>query len=895
MRQFAAAPVAPKPNLKTHVSFTSLAVSRDGKRLATVSDRHLWDGSVNQHPWERDLWEQRSVQLRDAQTGDVQMTMHIPGMIIRSVHFSPDGKILAMLLEGGVTIQETEKSKNVLNLTNWVVRLWDTTTGEERRVLRGHTHTVTTLDFSPDSRLLATGSWDHSVRIWEVATGKPLHVLQPEKLLEHGLGVSVVRFSSDGRRLLTMTDGVHTEGADPFSKQLFSRGDPPAKHVKEVKYVHNFYMPKGFNGPYRGKDHDASPAQLWDPATGKLIATLRPAPKSKQALEETTWADFTPDGQDVITGHWEGSINRWRASDGAHLAQHRGEPTPVKQATISTDGARLLVQRSKSPFLVFAIHDLATGKESSRWECKEELSLVRVRGDCRLLATIRSGNVTDSVPRNRTVQIRSAETGNVVAEQRGDNEAITAAEFLADGTQLITASLDGTLRIWQTDDGISPRRGLVLAGRANTFRFARYRPDGRQIVTFSTYAQAIRRQGFPPATGANVAELWDAAGQRTASLKGLADVADSRVRDFVLGRIVHAEFSSDSKSLMTVGEDWWPTNDPPGLKGGRLFAPVRLWDTSSGKERFALEGLTARVHQASFSPDGRWLLTVSNTTMNVITFGTNKDGTPSVTGCMAGRKSKDAAVCLWDAATGKLVHVLRDDTHECTTAVWAPDSKRILTVARPASGLVPIGYPIVALWDAAGGKLAGELDRAAGEARHLQFSPDGHYVLGLVGTQAVLWDIAGGKHLHTFANHTGDVTAAAFSPDSRWLATAANDRVARIWEVATGKELHQLAGHGGRVLSVACSADGRWVATASEDGTARVWEPASGREWLTLTGHQGPVLTVSFRPDSQAVLTASADGTAREWPVDLLPAAKAGLPRQLTVEERVRFQVPASR
>jgi WD40 repeat protein len=890
VRHFAAAPVAPAANLKNHVSFTSVAVSRNGKRITTVSDRYQWDGYTNQFPRDRELWEQRSVQLRDAHTGAVQLTMHVPGMIIRSVSFSPDGKILAMLADLGTSLQGT-KGKMVY-LTDWVVRLWDTTTGQELRVLKGHAHRVSTLDFSPDSRLLATGSLDHSVRIWDVATGKPLHVLQPEKFGNFGFGVSLVRFSSDGCRLLTMTDGVHVKEADPQSKQRFSRGDPPVKDIKDVKEVYNFPLSFGFGGPYRGKDKDQSPAQLWDPTTGQLLATLRP-PRDRQTLEETTWADFTPDGQEVITGHWQGSINRWRAEDGAHLSRHPGQPAPVENAQVSTDGSRLLIQTTRSEVPVFVLRDLVTGKELGSWESREKPSLVRVRGDGRLLLTVTQGDRDDPLPKDRTVQVRLAETGKILAELRGHSDTVTAAEFLATNPQVVTASLDGTVRVWQIE---GTPGCLVLPGRANTLRQARYRPDGRQLATFAAPARLRVWGGFQPVTGEPFTELWDAAGQRTTTLKGLAGLADSAVRDFVLGGIIHAEFSADGSSLLTVSEDWLPTNEPPGFQGGRLFAPVRVWDTSTGKERYALDGLTASVQQASFSPDGRWLLTVSHRVHSEITFGTDKDGTLRLTGQQLGRKSKDPAVRLWDAATGKLVRVLLDDTHDCWSAVWAPNGKRILTAAQPASGIIPVAYPILALWDAATGDLAGRLDRVEGAGRqHLQFSPDGRWVLGLEGNRAFLWDAATGKHRHTLANHTGDVTAAAFSPDSRRLATAANDRLARIWDITTGEELRQLAGHGGKVLSVAWSADDRWVATASEDGTARLWEMATGREWLTLTGHRGPVHMVSFLPDNQAVLTAGADGTARVWPVDPLPPAKESLPRQLTAEERLRFQVPQAR
>jgi WD40 repeat protein len=410
--------------------------------------------------------------------------------------------------------------------------------------------------------------------------------------------------------------------------------------------------------------------------------------------------------------------------------------------------------------------------------------------------------------------------------------------------------------------------------------------QGWQIVTFVKWTGQVPRQRF--------VELWSSAGRRTAILQAMSEV-DGPVRDLVLGDILDAQFSPDGHALVTIGRDWLPINDPPGHGKRPAFAPVRVWDLDTGKERFAPEGFGAGVRQACFSPDGRFLLTVGDGHLSKVSFDQLPDGTLRAGSAESGLAREEPAVRTWDAATGKLVRVLLDHEHECSGAAWSPDGKRILTVAIPADRAIAVDYPVLALWDPATGKLVGRLQRTVLSPRQVQFSPDGKFVLGLDGTRALLWDADSGKHLRTLAGHSGDVTTAIFSPDGSALVTAGNDRLAIVWDVATGKELHRLAGHSGMVLAVAVSGDGLWIATASEDGTARIWELATGRPWLTLTGHGGPVETVSFRPDSQAVLTAGADGTAREWPVDPLPAAKQRLPRQLTPEERERFKVPEAR
>jgi WD40 repeat protein/energy-coupling factor transporter ATP-binding protein EcfA2 len=183
------------------------------------------------------------------------------------------------------------------------------------------------------------------------------------------------------------------------------------------------------------------------------------------------------------------------------------------------------------------------------------------------------------------------------------------------------------------------------------------------------------------------------------------------------------------------------------------------------------------------------------------------------------------------------------------------------------------------------------------------FSPDGHTLATASQDRtARLWDVGNPHHprpLGTVTDHTNTpaVSSVVFSPDGHALATASADGTARLWDISDPRRpglLAILTGHTKNVSSVVFSPDGHALATASADGTARLWDISDPRHpglLATLAGHTDTVSGVAFSPDGHTLATASQDKTARLWDVSDLhhPSPLATLTGHTDTVSRVAF------
>ena len=263
---------------------------------------------------------------------------------VQSVAFSPDGQMLAS--------------------GSWdsTIRLWNPNTAQQKNLLIGHTNIVS-VAFSPDGQTLVSGSWDRSIRLWQTHTGKLKRTLPTQKG-----SVASVTFSPDGSTL-----------ASAGAYQTILLWDTTTWQVKRELPGHTglvevlVFSPDG--GILASGSWDGT-IRLWNSNTGEHIRTL-PATSPANSLA------FSPDGGTLASGNWDETVRLWSTHTGKlkrTLPNQGGWMNPV---AFSPDETTLVIGNRG-----ISLWDLETGqyKEPLAEDIGNALSVV-FSHDGRLLAS----------------------------------------------------------------------------------------------------------------------------------------------------------------------------------------------------------------------------------------------------------------------------------------------------------------------------------------------------------------------------------------------------------------------------------------------------------------------------------------------------------------------------
>ena len=128
---------------------------------------------------------------------------------------------------------------------------------------------------------------------------------------------------------------------------------------------------------------------------------------------------------------------------------------------------------------------------------------------------------------------------------------------------------------------------------------------------------------------------------------------------------------------------------------------------------------------------------------------------------------------------------------EVYTAALSPDGRLLVSGGTDAA---------IKLWDVASGRVLRTLTGHSESIHAIAFSPDGQTLASASSDKTIrLWNAESGRQLATLTGHQDEVTAVAFSPDGRTIVSGGYDNTLKLWDTVSGKELRSLAGHRGPI------------------------------------------------------------------------------------------------
>jgi WD40 repeat protein len=266
------------------------------------------------------------------------------------------------------------------------LRLWDLTSGECLRSFEGHTGTLSSVAFSPDGRWGLSGSRDGTLRLWDLVSGQCLRTLKG-----HSDTVSSVAFSPDGRW--------------------------------------------GFSA---SSDHSR---RLWDLASGQCLRTF-------EGRCGVNFVEISPDGRWGLAGTdiWNLSetdytmLRLWDLTSGECLRSFEGHTSKLSSAAISPDGRWGL---SGSYDKTLRLWDLTSGQCLRTFEGHSDgVSSVAFSPDARW-GLSGSGD--------KTLRLWDLTSGQCLRTFEGHSDSISSVAFSPDGRWALSGGHDNTLRLWELD------------------------------------------------------------------------------------------------------------------------------------------------------------------------------------------------------------------------------------------------------------------------------------------------------------------------------------------------------------------------------------------------------------------------------------------------------------
>ena len=504
--------------------------ANDVNRLSFSPDGRVLAGAVNNS----------RIYLWDAATGTLLQSLPQPGSVA-AVVWSPDGTLLA---SGDV--------KGDIEL--WALKPMES--ARHLQTLKGHTNCADGLAFAPDSRSLASASWDGTVKLWESVSGRLL-----QTLTGHNDRVGRVAWSPDGTTIASGSadQTILLWNLEQGRYQAALKGH--GSHIYEIAFT-----PDGQSLLSSSRD---GCLRVWNVVSEQCIRVIHGYAASIYDV------DWSPDSRRLVSGGTDLVVNVWDIRAEAPL-QVLHEHTGVVRAVGWSPNGRWLA--SSDTEYGIRLWDLTSG-ENFRFLRHPDNNGNYIYG----LAWSPDGHRLASGTHQHGVMIWDVMTRTETRLGRELSTWFPQVAWSPDGTRLAGAGVDGSTYIWNVTDDMLEQQ---LAGHQSRISCLAWSPDGTRLAT--------------GASGGEGGELfvWDLQrGQRSKSLVGHINVVSAVAWESGGTRLI----SGGGQGLLRwwdveTGELLWIREVHDGAIQGLRRSPdgtrlascgddgaIMLWDISSGE------------------------------------------------------------------------------------------------------------------------------------------------------------------------------------------------------------------------------------------------------------------------------------------------------------------------
>ena len=659
------------------------------------------------------------------------------------------------------------------------VRLWDTRTGKLIRTIVGHAGDVWSVDFSPKADRLVTASQDFTARIWTVDTGS-----ECQRFRQHNEPVFCARFSPDGR-------SVASGGYDKRVMLWAADQTAPVQLTLVNEVVERL-----------SKKQSVDDVELED----ERIRVLEGHTGGIRDIQ------FSRDGRLIVSAARDNTLRLWDADPAHPSAGETDWLTRLRQRSKSSSDDALLVLRGHGGWVTAcAILDDADVVSAAYdgsiklWDTSRYQRHVQLSGTDRPILTGQfapDGRQVAVASDDGTVRIHDTTSGEEIdVLSEGHDFLATNAAFLPGGDRLATVAGDNTVRMWDVGRGVelwemdgAGRRGLLSLSK-----------DGARLVTGSSdgkFAQLIDAGSGRPIRQLGTDSL--------AALMQLYPKATEEELQEQIPEITAVQMAPDGRHVAT----------------GNSVGVTHVWSIDRDEPVQIIRSHLLPVTALGWTPDSKTLLTAS----------------------------ADRSIAFWDATTGRELdggRLRHDDS--VAMMVLSRDGTKAVCVAADGRG----GQELVH-WDLVRRR---QLARYPDPTRQPAPSPaagDGP---------------ASPEPLSPETEHTQPlaINSIAYSPDEQAVLVATfdprtSDYSVRRWDLRTGQfgPMSQNDLRAGMIFSaVYAQATAREILTVGGNG-ARYWDSGEGEELMNYRPH-GAIESIDYSPDGSAIVTTGNDQSIKVW------------------------------